>query len=133
MIIVPACALIDTEDRIYITQRHLHVPQGGLWEFPGGKVESGEAVTDALIRELKEETGIDVTHSCLSPLTFAIEDSNPKENIIVLLYACRVWKNSPKALQAIQGKWVHVNKLREYDMPQCNKAMIAILRDLLMY
>ena len=71
VILVAACALVDADGRVLIAQRPAGKPMAGLWEFPGGKVEPDEPPEAALIRELKEELGIDVTEACLAPLTFA--------------------------------------------------------------
>jgi mutator protein MutT len=72
LILVAACALIDADGRVLIAERPPGKPMAGLWEFPGGKVESGEQPEETLIRELKEELGIDVKQECLAPLTFAL-------------------------------------------------------------
>ncbi|HEX3217623.1 MAG TPA: (deoxy)nucleoside triphosphate pyrophosphohydrolase, partial [Aestuariivirgaceae bacterium] len=71
IVLVVACALVDKDGRVLISQRPEGKAMAGLWEFPGGKVEPGERPETALIRELKEELGIDVTAACLAPLTFA--------------------------------------------------------------
>ena len=71
IVLVAAVALIDADGRVLLSKRPLGKQLGGLWEFPGGKVEQGERPETALIRELKEELGIDVAESCLAPLTFA--------------------------------------------------------------
>ena len=69
--LVVACALVDIDGRVLVVKRPPGKPMAGLWEFPGGKVEKGERLEQALIRELKEEISIDVTANCLAPLTFA--------------------------------------------------------------
>src|SRR6201996_3626265 len=69
--LVVACALIDPDGRVLIAQRPEGKAMAGLWEFPGGKMESGERPEDCLIRELKEELGITVREPCLAPFTFA--------------------------------------------------------------
>ena len=71
LVLVAACALIDTDGRVLIAQRPPDKAMAGLWEFPGGKVETGERPEQCLIRELKEELGITVKEDCLAPLTFA--------------------------------------------------------------
>ena len=71
VLLVTAVALIDAEGRVLLAQRPEGKSLAGLWEFPGGKVEAGETPEAALIRELKEELGIDTWKSCLAPLTFA--------------------------------------------------------------
>jgi 8-oxo-dGTP diphosphatase len=71
LVLVAACALVDIDGRVLIARRPPGKPMAGLWELPGGKVEAGERPEATLIRELKEELGIDVTEACLAPLTFA--------------------------------------------------------------
>src|SRR6185312_3337713 len=71
IVLVAACALIDTDGRVLIAQRPKGKPMAGLWEFPGGKVEDGERPEDTLIRELREELTITVGEACLAPLAFA--------------------------------------------------------------
>ena len=71
LVLVAACALVDTDGRVLLTERPAGKPMAGLWEFPGGKVEAGERPEDTLIRELKEELDIVVREPCLAPLTFA--------------------------------------------------------------
>ena len=71
LVLVAAVALVDADGRVLIAKRPEGKPMAGMWEFPGGKVEAGERPEPALIREIKEELGIDVTEACLAPLTFA--------------------------------------------------------------
>ena len=71
ILIVSAVALLDKDNRVLISQRSQNRHMGGLWEFPGGKVEPNETPEFALIRELEEEIGINTWSSCLAPLTFA--------------------------------------------------------------
>src|ERR1700744_5227634 len=71
MVLVVAVALVDPDGRVLIAQRPEGKDMAGLWEFPGGKIESGERPEEALIRELREELGIAVKQPCLAPFTFA--------------------------------------------------------------
>ncbi len=71
IVLVSAVALVDLDGRVLLSQRPKHKQMPGLWEFPGGKVENNESPELALIREIKEEIGIDIRSSCLAPLTFA--------------------------------------------------------------
>ena len=74
---VAAAALFDATDRVLVAQRPAGKSLAGLWEFPGGKIEALESPETALIRELKEELGIDVGECCLAPLTFASHPIRP--------------------------------------------------------
>ena len=90
IVLVAAVALVDTDGRVLIARRPEGKPMAGLWEFPGGKVEAGERPETALLRELKEELGIDVREACLAPLTFA-SHSYPDFHLLMPLYVCRRW------------------------------------------
>ena len=81
-------ALIDPDGRVLIAQRPEGKQLAGLWEFPGGKVEPGERPEQALIRELKEELGIDVTEACLAPFVFA-SHAYETFHLLMPLYLCR--------------------------------------------
>jgi 8-oxo-dGTP diphosphatase len=129
-LLVVAVALVDADGRVLIAQRPEGSRMAGLWEFPGGKVRDGETPEAALIRELNEELGIDVTDSCLAPLTFA---SHPYADFHLLmpLYACRVWKGEITGREGQAFKWVRPNQLRDYPMPPADIPLIALLRDFL--
>lgn len=126
LILVAACALIDSDNRVLIAQRPPGRSMAGLWEFPGGKVETGERPEIALIRELKEELGIDVKEACLAPLTFA---SHTYEDFQLLmpLYVCRRWEGRVVPLEGQQLKWVQPVKLRDYPMPPADLPLIPHL------
>jgi 8-oxo-dGTP diphosphatase len=102
----------------------------GLWEFPGGKIEPGERPEDALIRELAEELGIDVTESCLAPLTFA-SHAYDDFHLLMPLYVCRQWDGEVEAREGQELAWVRSNRLSGYDMPPADEPLKAMLRDLL--
>lgn len=127
-VLVSAVALIDVDGRVLIAQRPTGKSMAGLWEFPGGKVEPGETPENALIRELKEELGIDTWASCLAPLTFA-SHSYEDFHLLMPLFACRKWEGTPMSCEGQQLKWVRANALREYPMPPADIPLIPILRD----
>jgi len=102
----------------------------GLWEFPGGKVEPGETPEVALIRELREELGIDVGANCLAPFTFA-SHAYEKFHLLMPLFLCRRWKGTPTPREGQQLAWVAPNKLAEYNMPEADRPLIPLLRDFL--
>ena len=128
--LVVACALVDADNRVLIAKRPLGRHMAGLWEFPGGKIEPGERPEDALIRELAEELGIDVTESCLAPLTFA-SHAYDDFHLLMPLYVCRQWDGEVEAREGQELAWVRSNRLSEYDMPPADEPLKAMLRDLL--
>ena len=128
MILVSAVALIDRDGRVLIAQRPEGKSMAGLWEFPGGKIEGGETPEQALIRELYEELGIETWSSCLAPLTFASHRYN-EFHLLMPLFVCRKWDGIPKSKEGQNLKWVHVNKLKDFQMPAADIPLIAILRD----
>ena len=127
-ILVSAVALIDTDGRVLLAQRPEGKSMAGLWEFPGGKVESGETPEAALIRELEEELGICTWQSCLAPLTFA---SHAYEyfHLLMPLFACRKWQGVPQPQEGQALKWVRKQDLRSYSMPVADLPLIPILYD----
>ena len=130
LVLVAACALIDPDGRVLIAQRPPEKSMAGLWEFPGGKVEAGERPEETVIRELKEELGIDVKEACLAPFTFA-SHAYPDFQLLMPLYVCRRWEGivAPQEGQAI--KWVRPRDLNSYPMPPADLPLIPMLRDLL--
>ena len=127
-LLVSAVALIDADGRVLLAQRPKGKSLAGLWEFPGGKVEPGETPEVALIRELKEELGIDTWRSCLAPLTFA-SHSYEDFHLLMPLFACRRWDGIATAQEGQTLAWVKQNQLRDYPMPPADLPLIPILRD----
>jgi 8-oxo-dGTP diphosphatase len=129
-VLVAACALIDADGRVLLAQRPQGKSMAGLWEFPGGKVETGERPEQSLIRELREELGIAVKEECLAPLTFA-SHVYPDFHLLMPLYVCRRWEGfvAPQEGQAL--KWVKPSELRNYPMPPADEPLISHLTTLL--
>jgi 8-oxo-dGTP diphosphatase len=130
LLLVAACALVDADKRVLITRRPAGKPLAGLWEFPGGKVEEGEAPEDTIIRELAEELAVTVTKPCLAPLTFA-SHHYPDFHILMPLFVCRRWQGDPVPREFQELKWVRANRLRDYPMPPADEPLISHLADLL--
>lgn len=128
ILLVSAVALIDADGRVLLARRPEGKSLAGLWEFPGGKVETGETPEAALIRELKEELGIDTWTSCLAPLTFA-SHSYPDFHLLMPLFACRRWQGVPQAREGQTLVWARAADLRKYPMPPADEPLIPILRD----
>ena len=130
LLLVAACALIDADKRVLIARRPEGKPLAGLWEFPGGKVEEGEAPEDTIIRELAEELAVTVTKPCLAPLTFA-SHHYPDFHLLMPLFVCRRWQGDPVPREFQELKWVRANRLRDYPMPPADEPLISHLADLL--
>jgi 8-oxo-dGTP diphosphatase len=129
-VLVAAVALIDPDGRVLIAKRPEGKSLAGLWEFPGGKVEADETPEAALIRELKEELGINVEQSCLAPLTFA-SHAYDDFHLLMPLYVCRRWKGIVQAMEGQELKWVYAKLLRDYPMPPADLPLIPHLIELL--
>ena len=130
IVVVAACALIDPDGRVLLAQRPQGKPMAGLWEFPGGKVETGERPEETLIRELEEELGIVVKEACLAPLTFA-SHTYPDFHLLMPLYVCRRWDGMVTAKEGQGLAWARPNRLREYPMPPADVPLVAHLTTLL--
>ena len=130
LVLVAACALVDTDGRVLIAQRPAGKPMAGLWEFPGGKVEAGERPEDTLMRELREELGIVVDETCLAALAFA-SHSYPDFHLLMPLYVCRRWQGTVTALEGQKLAWVRPNRLRDYPMPPADAPLVSHLMTLL--
>ena len=130
LLLVVAVALVDADDRVLIAQRPQGKAMAGLWEFPGGKIESGERPEDALIRELREELGIEVKAPCLAPLTFA-SHAYDDFHLLMPLYVCRRWEGFVQGREAQAIKWVRAKSLRDFPMPAADEPLIPHLIELL--
>jgi 8-oxo-dGTP diphosphatase len=130
IVLVAAVALVDVDNRVLIAQRPAGKSMAGLWEFPGGKVESDETPEAALRRELMEELGIDVCEACLAPFTFA-SHAYADFHLLMPLFLCRQWEGDIIAREGQALAWVRATKLTHYPMPAADLPLIPWLRDLL--
>lgn len=130
IVLVAACALVDSDNRILLAQRPEGKSLAGLWEFPGGKLEAGETPEETLVRELEEELGIRTKVACLAPLTFA-SHSYETFHLLMPLFVCRRYEGIPYGREGQLVKWVKVNALRDYPMPPADEPLIPYLQDLL--
>ena len=129
-VLVVAVALIDVDGRVLIAKRPQGKSLAGLWEFPGGKVEPGERPEAALIRELREELGIETKEACLAPFVFA-SHAYESFHLLMPLYLCRRWEGTVVAREHAALKWVRPNQLSDWPMPPADEPLVAWLRDLL--
>jgi 8-oxo-dGTP diphosphatase len=127
---VVAVALINENGEILVQKRPPGRSMAGLWEFPGGKIEPGETAEAALVRELDEELGINVSESDLVPLSFA---SAPlaDHQLMLLLYVCRQWRGTAQPLDAETISWVVSDGLSALAMPPADAPLVTALQQAL--
>jgi 8-oxo-dGTP diphosphatase len=130
IVLVAAVALIDPENRVLIAQRPDGKSMAGLWEFPGGKVEANETPEDALIREIREELGIELCRPCIAPFSFA---SHAYETFHLLMphYICKTWDGDITPREGQKVEWVRALHLSRDQMPPADLSLIPWLRDVL--
>ena len=111
---VVAAALIAPDGRVLVQKRAMHRHHGGLWEFPGGKLEAGEGRRTALSRELYEELSVGVGEEDLIYLASA---SIAGESHVIDLYTCRRWQGHPVSFDDEAIAWVAAEQLAKLAMP----------------
>ncbi len=121
---VVAVALIDGAERILLQKRRADRQHGGLWEFPGGKVEAGESALSALIREIDEELGIVLAPDHLSRLAEAADLGG---GLVISLYTCLAWQGEPRCLDAAAIGWFAPHELHALAMPPLDRPLAAAL------
>jgi 8-oxo-dGTP diphosphatase len=130
MLVVVAVALVDVDGRVLLTQRPPGKQFGGLWEFPGGKIDEGERPEESLIRELREELDIAVDEACLAPLTFA-SHTYADFHLLMPLFLCRRWQGIARSAEGQTLRWVRPAALHQYPMPAADLPLIPALVDIL--
>ena len=123
-------AVVERDGRLLLCRRPAGKAMAGLWEFPGGKIGPGETPEACLVRELREELGLDVAASCLAPLTFA-SHRYPEFHLLMPLYVCRVWEGLPEAREGQALRWLRPRAMADLPMPPADRPLVAFLRDFL--
>ena len=124
-IIQVAAGLIEKDRRYLITKRPAGVHLAGFWEFPGGKRETGESLEQCLLRELKEELGIDITPG--SPFHI-IRHEYPEKLVELHFFRCTIRRGEPQALGCEEWRWVAPEVLANYDFPPADRPIIDMLQ-----
>jgi 8-oxo-dGTP diphosphatase len=125
VVIEVSAGLIFRSGKILITQRHAGAHLGGLWEFPGGKREAGETFEECLVRELREELGIEVE---VGELLESLTHAYPEKTVVLKFFRCRWKQNEPRALDCLDLKWVTAGELRAYEFPAADARLLARLQ-----
>ena len=113
--------LIEKNDRILVAKRHQHQHQGGLWEFPGGKVESNEEPIDALKRELKEEVDLNVLSA--KPL-FNIEHDYKDKSVQLIIFKVTSFEGVAQHCEGQEIQWLPITELHTIKVPQANQRIV---------
>ena len=119
---VVAAVIRGADGRILIARRADTQHQGGLWEFPGGKVEAGESIGAALARELREELSIDVTAS--RPL-IKVEHDYPDKSVLLDVWEVSGFSGEPHGAEGQPLAWVSPRELAQYEFPEANQPIVA--------
>ena len=127
---VAVAVVVINDHDILIARRPDDKHQGGKWEFPGGKVEEGESVPAALVRELDEEVALKVTEAQMSPL-MQIPFSYPDKSVLLDVYWVEAYMNDALLAHGAEGqevRWVGFNRLSEFEFPEANKTIVAAVQ-----
>ena len=119
-----AAVIRDGEGRVLLTRRPDDRHMGGLWEFPGGKVDNGEAPADALVRELREELGVEAAVE--RPITFTVHEERGLR-ILLLFFAACLLDGEPKGEEGQEVAWVPVAELPSYPTPPADAELVRRL------
>jgi mutator protein MutT len=127
-VIEVSAALIFHDGKLLITQRHARAHLGGLWEFPGGKREAGETFEQCLVREIREELGVEIS---VGKLFESVTHAYPEKTVHLKFFVCRLTGGEPKPLGCEAFKWISAAELDNYRFPAADTKLLEKLRDAL--
>ncbi|MCB9965113.1 MAG: (deoxy)nucleoside triphosphate pyrophosphohydrolase [Rhodospirillales bacterium] len=128
VLLVVAAALIDVDGRVLCAQRPAGKWMAGQWEFPGGKLEEGETPEYALVRELREELGIETRPTCFTPIGFASHTYEDKKlHLLMPLYACRFWQGTPVPCEQQNLKWLRPQEMYQKPFVPADQPLFPVL------
>jgi 8-oxo-dGTP diphosphatase len=130
VVLVAAVAMIDEAGRVLLAERPAGKSMAGLWEFPGGKVEVGETPEDAVIREIREELGVELCRDCLAPFNFA-SHAYEKFHLLMPVFVCRTWEGEIRPREGQRVAFVRGRELQKYPLPPADLPLIPWLYDFL--
>jgi 8-oxo-dGTP diphosphatase len=124
LVLVAAAALVRGDGRLLLAQRPNGKPMAGLWEFPGGKVETGETPQGALVRELREELGVTVSETEMSAFSFA-SHAYERFHLLMPVFMIRTWEGEIEAREGQQFAWVSAEDIGGYAAPEADLPLFA--------
>jgi 8-oxo-dGTP diphosphatase len=124
LLTVSCAVLVNGAGDVLVADRPAGKDMAGLWEFPGGKVEPLESPEVALVRELREELGIETAASCLAPCGFA-SHAYERVQLVLLAFAIRKWRGTPSPREGQRLMWVPVNGLFRLEMPPADRPLLG--------
>ena len=120
-----AAALIFRDGKLLITQRHADAHLGGLWEFPGGKREPNETFKQCLVREIREELGVEIS---VGALFEEISHAYPEKSVRLKFFVCQLLSGEPQPLDCASFKWVGKSELDDYAFPAADAQLLQKLK-----
>ncbi len=124
-VIEVSAALIFRAGKLLITRRHAHAHLGGLWEFPGGKRESGETFRQCLVREICEELGVEIS---VGQLFESVSHAYPEKTVRLEFFVCRLLSGEPEPLGCEAVNWVTQSELAGYEFPAADTRLLKRLQ-----
>jgi 8-oxo-dGTP diphosphatase len=120
-----SAALIFHGGKLLITQRHAKSHLGGLWEFPGGKREAGETFEQCLVREIREELGVEIS---VGKLFAEITHDYPEKSVHLKFFICRLISGEPQPIDCAAVKWIQKNELSDFEFPAADAQLLEKLK-----
>jgi mutator protein MutT len=121
-----SAALIFRDGQLLITQRHAKSHLGGLWEFPGGKREAGESFEQCLVREIREELGVEIS---VGKLFEEIHHDYPEKTVHLKFFLCKLISGEPQPLDCAAVKWIDKAQLDAHEFPAADAQLLEKLKN----
>jgi mutator protein MutT len=119
-----SAALIFRDGKLLITRRHVKSHLGGLWEFPGGKLEAGETFEECLVREIHEELGVEIS---VGELFSEISHDYPEKSVRLKFFICKLISGEPQPLDCAAVKWIGKTELADFKFPAADAQLLEKL------
>jgi mutator protein MutT len=120
-----SAALIFHNGKLLITQRHAKSHLGGLWEFPGGKREAGETFEQCLVREIREELGVEIS---VGELFGEVSHAYPEKSVRLKFFICKLLSGEPQPLDCAAVKWIDLSELSAHEFPAADARLLEKLK-----